>query len=275
MPNLQLSFQDAADIASWILSVPGEWPEPVDVPAVDSAEVKEGLDELVKLYVTKGGITLGGQAGRGPAQRGRRASSKTKLSQDEKLMYLGEKTISRLGCFGCHNIPGFENAKPIGTPLNGWGFKSPTKLDYGHIAEYLEDQPVDDKGRATAPTPTTRRSSPSTPARASSTRSSTGRGATTTRRPTRTSRPGTSGSGCPSSPGPNDPAAIEEVMTFVLGLTGEKIAAKYLPKSYYDADPDGRGAGGQAPESVQLHGLPRPRDAQVHDRRRAPRSPTR
>ena len=70
---------------------------------------------------------------------------KTKLSQDEKLMYIGERTISRLGCFGCHNIAGFENAKPIGTPLNGWGFKSPTKLDYGHIAEYLQDQPVDDK----------------------------------------------------------------------------------------------------------------------------------
>ena len=55
-------------------------------------------------------------------------------------MFLGEKTISRLGCFGCHNIPGFENAKPIGTPLNGWGLKSPTKLDYGHIDEYLDDQ---------------------------------------------------------------------------------------------------------------------------------------
>ena len=75
-------------------------------------------------------------------------------------MFLGEKTISRLGCFGCHNIPGFENAKPIGTPLNGWGIKSPTKLDYGHIAEYLADQPIDDeRARATAPTRTTRRSS--------------------------------------------------------------------------------------------------------------------
>ena len=30
----------------------------------------------------------------------------------------------------------------------------------------------------------------------------------------------------------NDPEAIEEVMTFVLGLTGEKIASKYLPKRY-------------------------------------------
>ncbi len=72
----------------------------------------------------------------------------TKLSQEDKLMFIGEKTISRLGCFGCHNISGFENAKPIGTPLNGWGTKSPTKLDYGHITEYLIDKPEDeDKAR--------------------------------------------------------------------------------------------------------------------------------
>ncbi len=31
----------------------------------------------------------------------------------------------------------------------------------------------------------------------------------------------------------NDPAAIEEVMTFVLGLTGERIPGKYLPKTHY------------------------------------------
>ena len=64
-------------------------------------------------------------------------------------------------------------------------------------------------------------------------------------------------------------------MTFVLGLTGEKIPAKYLPKSYATPEPDGRGAGGQAPESVQLHGLPRPGDAQVHDRPGHQRSRTR
>ena len=32
----------------------------------------------------------------------------------------------------------------------------------------------------------------------------------------------------------NDPAAVEEVMTFVLGLTGEKIGSKYLAKARYD-----------------------------------------
>ena len=48
MPNLQLSEQDAADIASWILSVPGEWPVKVEVPAVESPEVTAAVDELVK-----------------------------------------------------------------------------------------------------------------------------------------------------------------------------------------------------------------------------------
>ncbi len=32
----------------------------------------------------------------------------------------------------------------------------------------------------------------------------------------------------------NDPTAVEEVMTFVLGLTGEKIGSRYLAKSKYN-----------------------------------------
>src|SRR5262249_21575181 len=53
MPNLQLSWQDAADIATWILSIPGEWPQPVDMPAVDSPEVRRGVDDPVPLYKKK------------------------------------------------------------------------------------------------------------------------------------------------------------------------------------------------------------------------------
>src|SRR5262249_29686618 len=34
MPSLQLTFQDAADIASWLISVPSEWPVKVEVPPV-------------------------------------------------------------------------------------------------------------------------------------------------------------------------------------------------------------------------------------------------
>src|SRR4029077_7600908 len=145
--NLQLSQQDAADIASWILSVPGEWPVKVEVPAVGSPEVTSAVDELVRLYVSKSG-GFKKPDGKTVAVSLSEVDDlvATKLKPDEKLMYLGEKTIARLGCFGCHTISGFENAKPIGTALNDWGLKSPARLDYGHIAEYVTDQPPDEKG---------------------------------------------------------------------------------------------------------------------------------
>ena len=63
----------------------------------------------------------------------------------------------------------------------------------------------------------------------------------------------------------NDPKAIEEVMTFVLGLTGEKVNAKYLPVDPHHAGQDRGRRGSQGLEPVQLRRLPRARDAQVHD----------
>ena len=41
-----------------------------------------------------------------------------------------QEGISRLGCYGCHDIPGFETAKPIGIGLNDWGKKDPDRLAF-------------------------------------------------------------------------------------------------------------------------------------------------
>jgi hypothetical protein len=59
------------------------------------------------------------------------------MSTENKLLYVGEKTISKYGCHGCHDIPGFETAKPIGTALSDWGRKDPARLAFEHIAEYV------------------------------------------------------------------------------------------------------------------------------------------
>ena len=181
--QLQLAPQDAADIASWMLSVPGEWPVKVEVPPVESKEVKEAVDELVKLYVSKSGSSRRPTARRSAvvAQRGRRLVDE-EARRDDKLLYLGEKTISRLGCFGCHTIPGFENAKPIGTALNDWGIKIPARLDFGHIKEYLTDQehPADRKGNRDGTDRFYQEKVSTRPAWASSIRSCTGPAATTT-----------------------------------------------------------------------------------------------
>ena len=232
MPNLQLSMEDATDISAWILSIPGEWPVSVVVPAVDSKEVTEAIDELVKLYVTKAGFKLGDKSVTKPLSEVDEFVRK-ELTPDEKLMFLGEKTIARLGCFGCHNIPGYENAKPIGTQLNGWGIKSPAKLDYGHIAEYLIDQPVDDAKNRDGTDPYYQEKL------AEHTRS--GFLYQKLHRPRSYDFKKTNEDlkswderlRMPQFAWANNPKAVEEVMTFVLGLTGEKISGKYLAKVRY------------------------------------------
>jgi mono/diheme cytochrome c family protein len=54
-----------------------------------------------------------------------------------KKLYLGEKMITKYGCFGCHLIKGFENAQPIGTELSEEGSKPVERLDFG-----LEEESV-------------------------------------------------------------------------------------------------------------------------------------
>lgn len=55
-----------------------------------------------------------------------------------RMNYIGRRTISRYGCYGCHDIPGFEAARPIGTVLQDWGRKDTSKLATEHIHEYLK-----------------------------------------------------------------------------------------------------------------------------------------
>ncbi len=233
MPNLQLSAQDATDIASWLLSVPGEFPVKIDVPGVDDTDVKAALDDLIKLYVTKSGGF-------------KKADGKTlavslseidelvekKLTTDDKLLYLGEKTISRLGCFGCHVIPGFESAKPIGTALNDWGIKSPARLDYGHIAEYLTDQAADDQGTRDG-TDLFYQEKVTHETRMGFLYQKLHRPRSYDyRKVSEKYKAWDDRLRMPQFAWANDPAAVEEVMTFVLGLTNEKIAGRYLPKTY-------------------------------------------
>jgi len=234
MPNLQLSLQDAADIASWLLSVPAEWPVKVDVMPLESKEVRQAVDELVKLYVNKAGgfkKPTGDSIAVSLSEVDDLVANK--LKTDEKLYFLGEKTISRLGCFGCHTIPGFENAKPIGTPLSDWGIKNPARLDFGHIIEYLADQPPDEKGDRDGTDPYYQEKV--------NHETRIGFLYQKLHRPrsydylkkSEKYKTWDDRLRMPQFAWANDPQAVEEVMTFVLGLTGEKIIPRYLPKNRY------------------------------------------
>jgi cytochrome c2 len=55
---------------------------------------------------------------------------------DEKLRQLGKSAIAKRGCFGCHDIAGFEQAQRIGPALSNWGRKPTAQLAFEKIAEY-------------------------------------------------------------------------------------------------------------------------------------------
>ena len=114
---------------------PAEWPVKVEVPACRIEGSQGGRRRAGEaLCLQERQLQESRRQDRSPSRSARSTTWSTRSSTyDEKLLYLGEKTISRLGCFGCHTIPGFENAKPIGTALNDWGIKSPARLDFGHI----------------------------------------------------------------------------------------------------------------------------------------------
>ena len=66
--------------------------------------------------------------------------NETPIAQDQKLQYIGRKSILKYGCCGCHDVPGFEDATPIGAGLADWGGKDTDQLAFEHIVEYLQGE---------------------------------------------------------------------------------------------------------------------------------------
>ena len=165
MPNLFLAPVTAADggvsdpardVTAYLLSSQADDWNPRPAPELDPA----ALDDLTRIYLSasfsdaqiggdgKGGILDEGIANdlapdiKGDERMLLRGEGwdKDKLER-QKLLYLGRRSISRLGCTGCHDIPGFEDAKPIGTGLADWGRKDTSKLAFEMIVEYLRERP--------------------------------------------------------------------------------------------------------------------------------------
>jgi mono/diheme cytochrome c family protein len=51
----------------------------------------------------------------------------------------GKALISKYGCFGCHDIKGFENAQKVATELTEHGRKDANLLDFGDVRWFTED----------------------------------------------------------------------------------------------------------------------------------------
>jgi len=146
MPNLRLSDEEAENLTAYLMnSTNTEFDtfEPIQMS-------EEALDEIAlgwlrKMYPEK------------------EANSRlADMAFDNKIDYVADKSIRYYGCFGCHNIPGYEDAKPIGTELTFEGSKPLNKLDFGYVhdiehtnyawfTQKLENPRRFDKGKSSSP----------------------------------------------------------------------------------------------------------------------------
>jgi mono/diheme cytochrome c family protein/cbb3-type cytochrome oxidase cytochrome c subunit len=154
MPITHLSAEDASAVAEWLLGQEvKDWTE-----ADPATPTTEDLVALARLYLGKApGMTRKDVDDSLPTTPGKEMGIPVeKLSNmvadadeqrlagpitDDKLKwYIGRKAINRLGCFGCHDVPGFETAKPIGTALNDWGKKDPERLAFEDGDVFVRDK---------------------------------------------------------------------------------------------------------------------------------------
>ena len=117
MPDLRLTDREAADVVAYLSSSRDAKFENVALPPID----RDARDELALGYL-RNLYTLETSHARLDA-----------MSETERNVYLGEQTIAKYGCYSCHDIQGFEDAKPIGTELTQEGSKPLHQFDFGHV----------------------------------------------------------------------------------------------------------------------------------------------
>ncbi|MCA9248221.1 MAG: c-type cytochrome, partial [Planctomycetales bacterium] len=143
----------AADIAAYLLSGESQWKpqhspnrgsltgqEQKDLydlafehlakqyaPAKAEEYLKNGIPESMAAMVKGDDITLLGQ-------------TVDENRTDKLLAYVGRRSVAKYGCSGCHDIPGYEAAKPIGTGLADWGRKNPAQLAFEQIGLFLAEE---------------------------------------------------------------------------------------------------------------------------------------
>ena len=118
MPNLRLTPQDAMDIAQYLstLKEPAAF-ESGSLPQTDP----KILDSIAFYFETATKTRFDARA------------DLDRMDLHAKEVYTGEKLIGHYGCYACHRIPGFEEAKPIGTELTEEGSKAVHRLDFGFL----------------------------------------------------------------------------------------------------------------------------------------------
>ncbi|MGB5173769.1 MAG: c-type cytochrome [Thermoanaerobaculia bacterium] len=117
MPVLRLTDKEAADITAYLMSSRDPAFEELELPEAD----QQVRDQMVLQYL------------RNNQTIEQSLATLQAMTTGERDVYLGFETIQKYGCWGCHDLAGFEIAKPIGVELTEEGSKPLHQFDFGHV----------------------------------------------------------------------------------------------------------------------------------------------
>jgi mono/diheme cytochrome c family protein len=120
MPSLRLSDSEAADITAYLMSLQKPAFMDAPIPPPDPKTVRE----LTKGYLVNTMTHLDAET----RLRG--------MPLQEQLVFLGQRSIEKYGCYSCHDMTGFESLKPIGAELTTQGSKNIHLFDFGFAHDY-------------------------------------------------------------------------------------------------------------------------------------------
>lgn len=122
MPKLRLTEQESIDLAEYLLTQKH--------PTYKAAKftLDEYMIDSLLINMQKNAISE-------EAARAKVAA----MSLEQKEMDLGQRIIQFQGCFGCHEVPGFESGAAVSANLSKWGARDPHKLDFGYFDHVYDD----------------------------------------------------------------------------------------------------------------------------------------
>lgn len=120
MPSLRLSQQEVADISSYLLTKRNPEFEQAEAGKSD-VEVQK---KVLRLYLMRDPKLA-------PVTSEKVDAVIAKMQPHEVTQKLGYNAIQRYGCFGCHQMKGFETTQGPCVELSDWGSKPTNKLDFG------------------------------------------------------------------------------------------------------------------------------------------------
>jgi mono/diheme cytochrome c family protein len=146
MPNLRLTDTQVADVATFLSGL-----KQAGGDMAKATPDQKAMDDVLLDYY-KANM---------PFEEAKAAVAK--LDPQVKQVTLGQRVISRYGCYSCHQIKGFESTQPIGTELSEEGSKLVSRLDFAFINDIphtsklawfrtkLHDPRIFDRGRVLLP----------------------------------------------------------------------------------------------------------------------------